>query len=93
MKGAEQIYQCKPDLKRFPEKDIAFKKVSEDLGAPWMQLWFKNMLANVKESKIGKNVPVKSPKRLGLTWHFGWARPHGIVSPDRMEKASKTKVS
>jgi epoxyqueuosine reductase len=60
--GAEQIYQCKPDLKRFSEKDIAFKKVSEDLGAPWMQLWFKNMLANVKESKIGKNVPVKSPK-------------------------------
>ncbi|HTY24026.1 MAG TPA: reductive dehalogenase [Desulfomonilaceae bacterium] len=60
--GAEQIYQCKPELKRFSEKDIAFKKVSEELGAPWMQLWFKNMLTNVKESKIGKNVPVKSPK-------------------------------
>ena len=32
--GAEQIYQCKPDLKRFSQKDIAFKKVSEDLGTP-----------------------------------------------------------
>lgn len=60
--GSEQIYQCKPELKRFSEKDIAFKKVSEELGAPWMTLWFKNMLGNVKESKIGKTVSVGSPK-------------------------------
>ena len=58
-----------------------------------MQLWFKNMLANVKESKIGKNVPVKSPKEARAHVAFWMGRPHGIVSPDRMEKASKTKVS
>lgn len=58
----EAIYQCKPELKRFSGKDLAFKKVSEDLGAPWFKVWFKNMLTTVKKGKIGEVVNVKNPE-------------------------------
>jgi len=58
---AEAIYHCKDSLARFAVKDFAFKKVSEEMGEPWMKPWLINMLKNTKGSKIGSQVPVKSP--------------------------------
>ncbi|MBW2023381.1 MAG: reductive dehalogenase [Deltaproteobacteria bacterium] len=56
------IYQCRNDLKRFSGKNMAFKKVSEDLGKPWFKVWFKTLLANAKKGKIGRDVPAVGPK-------------------------------
>ncbi len=60
--GAEKIYHCKDSLNRFAVKNFAFKKVSEEMGEPWMKPWLGNMLKNAKNSKIGSQVPVKDPK-------------------------------
>ena len=60
--GAENIYSCKDSLNRFAVKNFAFKKVSEEMGEPWMKPWFGNMLKNAKNSKIGGQVPVKDPR-------------------------------
>ncbi len=50
--GAEEIYGGKY-LKRFSEKNMAFKKVSEDLGEPWFEVWLRNMLGQYKKAQIG----------------------------------------
>ncbi len=57
-KGAEEIYEG-DRLKRFSERNIAFKKVSEDLGQPWFEVWLKNMLGQYKRAQIGDKVHVK----------------------------------
>ncbi len=60
--GAEEIYGAKGrEIKRFPEKKMAFKKVSEELGRPWFEVWSRNMLSQYRESRIGKDVSVSSP--------------------------------
>ena len=58
---AERIYDGKR-LKRFSEKNMAFKKVSEDLGCPWFEVWMKNMLGQYKNAMIGDKVPVANKK-------------------------------
>jgi len=60
--GAERIYNCKDSLHRFAVKNFAFKKVSEEMGEPWMKPWLGNMLKNAKNSKIGGQVQVKDPR-------------------------------
>lgn len=76
--GAEELYECKGDLKRFPERNMAFKRVSEELGRSWFEAWFERLFANYKEAKIGIRTAVKDVKEarayLGLwngasTWN------------------------
>ena len=76
--GAEELYECKRDLKRFPERNMAFKRVSEELGRSWFEVWFERLFANYKEAKIGIRTAVKDVKEarayLGLwngasTWN------------------------
>ncbi|MBW1660240.1 MAG: hypothetical protein JRJ48_07060, partial [Deltaproteobacteria bacterium] len=59
--GAEELYEGR-GLKRFSEKDMAFKKVSEDLRQPWFEVWMKNMLGQYKKAQIGDKVYVKDVK-------------------------------
>ncbi len=59
--GAEEIYKGS-ELRRFSEKDMAFKKVSEELGEPWFEVWMRNMLGQYKKAQIGDRVYVKDVK-------------------------------
>lgn len=77
-RGAEEIYRCREDLKRFSERYMAFKRVSEELGRPWFEAWLERLTANVQEAKIGTRIPVKDRREarafLGLwngasTWN------------------------
>ena len=58
---AEELYEGR-DLKRFSEKDMAFKKVSEDIGQPWFEVWMQNMLGQYKRAQIGDKVYVENVK-------------------------------
>ncbi len=59
--SAEKIYEG-TSLRRFSEKNMAFKKVSEDLGRPWFEAWMENMLGQYKKAQIGDKVYVKDVK-------------------------------
>jgi len=59
--SAEEIYEG-ATLRRFSEKNMAFKKVSEDLGRPWFEAWMENMLGQYKKAQIGDKVYVKDVK-------------------------------
>ncbi len=59
--GTEERYGAKGQtLKRFSEKDMAFKRVSEERGQPWFEAWRRNMLGQYKKAQIGENVPVSN---------------------------------
>jgi reductive dehalogenase len=58
---AEKVYAGEK-LKRFSEKNMAFKKVSEDLGRPWFEVWMKNMLGQYENARIGSRIPVADIK-------------------------------
>ncbi|MCG8686327.1 MAG: reductive dehalogenase [Desulfobacterales bacterium] len=61
-KTASQRHNCKPDLARFPGKHMAFKVISEELGAPSSSgILVNQIIKNVKGGKIGKGVPVRDP--------------------------------
>ena len=81
--GAEALYQCKDNLKPFSSKNNAFKKVSEELGQPWLQLWLKNIVGNVKNAAIGKGIPVKDTRaaREHLSFWVGAGALNRIIGP------------
>lgn len=60
---AETIYAGEKNrLERFSEKNMAFKKVSEDLGKPWFEVWLQHMLGQYKKAQIGDKVYVSNVK-------------------------------
>ncbi len=59
-KTAAEIYQCKPDLKRFGSENMAFKIVSEELKGSSAKAMAVNMIGNIKEGEIGHGWPVKN---------------------------------
>jgi len=80
---AEQIYKCKPELGRFDQKNMAFKKVSMEIGAPFFVPLMKNLEKAVKESRIGHGIKVKSPDeaRAHLALSFGAGTWNSMVGP------------
>ncbi len=61
--SAYSIYMCDPrKIKRFSERFLAFKRVSEEIGAPWFEVFMKNLFSNVKNGKIGKDIHAGTPK-------------------------------
>ena len=65
-KTAAEIYQCKPDLKRFGSEKMAFKIVSEDLNGSSAKAMAANMIGNIKEGEIGHGWPVKNSSEARL---------------------------
>ena len=59
-KTAAEIYQCKPDLKRFGSENMAFKIVSEELKGSSAKAMAANMIGNIKEGEVGHRWPVKN---------------------------------
>ncbi len=51
-------YSCE-NLKRFSQKNLAFKRISEELGFPWFKLWMERMLENYKNGLLGPGVKTK----------------------------------
>jgi reductive dehalogenase len=72
-KTAEEIYQCKKTLKRWQPRNNPYKKVSEEMGAPFITLQRENTFRNAKNSMIGYGVKVKDPEtaRLDLAFFVG----------------------
>lgn len=60
-KTAAEIYQCKPDMKRFGSEKMAFKVVSEELKGSSAKAMAANMIGNIKEGTIGHGWPVENP--------------------------------
>jgi reductive dehalogenase len=59
---AAQRYQCRPDLQRFNGAHMAFKVISEELGAPAAaEAMPHQIMKNIKSGKIGKGVAAKNP--------------------------------
>jgi len=58
---AAEIYQCKPELKRFGSEKMAFKIVSEELKGSSAKAMAANMIGNIKKGTIGHGWPVKNP--------------------------------
>jgi reductive dehalogenase len=60
-KTAFELYQCKPDIKRFGSENMAFKVISEELGASSAKAMMTNLIRNLKNGKIGHGWPVEDP--------------------------------
>ncbi|MDX1268448.1 MAG: reductive dehalogenase, partial [Oceanisphaera sp.] len=55
-------YQFQPELKRFPDQDMVWKVVSDELGASGTGYARNfNMVRNIRKGKIGYDVPVENP--------------------------------
>lgn len=80
---AEQIYNCKPELSRFNQKNMAFKQVSMELGTSFLVPMKKNLKKSVKDSRIGHGVRVKSPgdARAHLALGFGMNAWNHMIGP------------
>ena len=66
-KNTAERYQCRSDLKRFGGQNMAFKVISEELGAPASEkAMLENMIANIKNGKIGYGIPVDDPVQARL---------------------------
>ncbi len=78
-----EIYRCKDSLRRFSEKNLAFKKISEELGVPWFEVFLKNLFSQVKESKIGKGVEVEDglEARAHIAMWMGASTWNRLTSP------------
>ena len=79
-------YQFQSNLKRFPDQNMVWKVVSDELGAPASRYARNfNMVRNIKSAKIGYGVPVKDPLEARMfmalsvatsTWNT-FVGPHG----------------
>jgi reductive dehalogenase len=80
---AERIYQCKPGLARFESKNMAFKQICMDLGAPTFVPQGRNMIKAIQESRIGHDIHVKNvdEARAHLAFHSGAATWNYIMGP------------
>ncbi|MDJ0782648.1 MAG: reductive dehalogenase [Desulfosarcinaceae bacterium] len=80
---AEQTYKCKPELGRFDQKNMAFKQVSMEIGAPFFEPLIENLERAVKDSHIGHGVKVKSmdEARAHLAFSFGAGTWNNMVGP------------
>ncbi len=81
---AAKRYQCQPDLKRFGGEHMAFKVISEELGASaGAEAMVASMARNVKAGKIGYGVPVKDPveARMFLALNIAATTWNMVVGP------------
>lgn len=80
---AEQIHQYKPEMPRFDEENMAFKQVSMEIGAPFFVPQIENMKKEIRASRIGPGVKVKSPDeaRAHLAVSFGAGTWNNMIGP------------
>ena len=78
-----EIYRCKENIKRFSERNLAFKKISEELGTPWFEVFLKNLFSQIKERKIGNNIRVKDEHeaRAHIAMWMGASTWNRLTSP------------
>jgi len=81
--GAETIYACKPGLVRYDEKNMPFKQVSMEFGAPFHIPLLKNLQKAVAASCIGHGIKVSSPDeaRAHVAFSFGAGTWNNIMGP------------
>ena len=83
-KKAALRHQCRPDMARFSGKHMAFKVISEELGAPSAsEIMVNQIMKNVRAGKIGKGVSAKDPSeaRMFLALNTAATTWNMIVGP------------
>ena len=81
---AAEIYQCKPELKRFHGKDLAFRVVTQELGAEAGSVAVANKaIENMHHGYIGHGVPVADPieARMFLALNVAATTWNEIIGP------------